>query len=1673
MTSFGNVGSSKLGVERRGFDKGNAPEYVKALPTRSLTRQSLPGVAPGRRGTLRAADNTPPRSGQKSTGSRPSWAPEDIPAHSRPHSTPPAERLPLGSLRPPSGAKGTPARSSLNPNTQQRDRQRSIIATVNEQMDHLLEALDEWNANDGPPASPRQNNSGAPASPRTAFRLHRDKVRESMQERPSSEPPVDGPTRADSMGQMKRRNRSVPPGDLLKHSSGGLDPHNKGQWTSPRLSPSDGSGALVRLASSGSLTRGESGSVMSPTLLFGRAPTNVASPLKIGSRAFSTRGSGKRSARSASHKPPSEKKSDYGELKFPDSQYAPLALLSKVEQVKTLLDHVGDNLPQHLRELTEELRSGLNRQHEHIIALRRENERLAKDVEAASEKASERSASASPGPSPLPSRKRSLAKQAAVVDRESTLSMLHCEVEPSELQNTDAVLMRTAHEVFLKTCRVTTVAHKGFEVSSGPGSFGAAFGTPTAAVDAALTLQVELLKAPWPQQLYSHLEGVRVFNTNCEPLWNGLRVRSGVHWDVAAGMHPLGVFARELAHHARGGETLVSKVCWELAQDDHLLRERTFVIREDAEVSLVVPSASMMPGIEEMNKHSVLHATNTVSVTRPSLQERVYIDSSEGQVGMLWIKERIRVNSDLLTCIEKLHADLRARTQPEGASRTGDLLPRYDLPAVALVRFQHTCGHWRLNPEKTASTLLQGVDVMLKAAKVYEGEVIASDYDVWRIGFPHVDRAIMFAVDLHERLTRVGMMWVQQAKRAKGEPVAETGPSRGDARAQMTPLSELPEECCAAVAIHYDDEDQGGMVNATRRRGARIASAYAMGSLLEYTNAFNSGGFTLMTHEAYLNSSRQRVTGCHVEHFMKVASMASAQKAQQAAGKDGASVKGSAKKPELDVTAAPASETPTLGSDGGKGQQFLDLYFACRHDQPTIQYTTTELKKNLPAVVPGIAVAPKLRDMMDVSLAFFLEKVVQTRKAEQQGMCQFAMQNEDDGSELSRSASFSANAATIPPPEGGAVVLVYTEVGDADALWDAHPGCMPDVETVLAGVFAKAAVHHRAYHVSSDGCHTLHAFHSLSTAWEWSMAVHTALAGVPWPQRVFPSNPRAGPASSEGSHPRLRIAVRPGQATTVYNAVTKQMEYRGQAVNGVRRLAALADGGGTVLFKSAYSVLGTERLAQSVVVDRASKQQTGFAEEALIVVPKHMQEFFAKKQRSRRASIQRNPPPSHPPRRASISQEPPPADTHQADPRPAPDTLQISPMSEPARVAPSPTVPLPRELNTEGQDHGLLALGSSAAQSPAGEDSPPLSPREHAPPVIADEDNVSDAEGITEWQGEQARGDDRGPRLSTRDAFRKVSSQSKESRDTEGTGSDDDDAEGIEGAKQLSDRVKERLVREADKHVKGLANTATGIVEHANHMTDTQVSIATATVDMISKSLSMRGRPPVTPKANTQDLVPDAVPPSPGSAIEEAAVLKRQMFTVHRLTREFLECIKQNANHHGRLDPHHPKMTDEEFIRNFMGVLKAIDLEDCNGVKTQEFKVKWANHRAATAEITNVALEDVGREAVIVSSGNYAMAYRSIPGLLVKIHFALKSCFKHMHRAGGGGGRESRPRGPSITRAVPRSKFAALVNSVATNKRRSAEEEETPMATAHNTPDSPTPANWPTKLGPDELRSLP
>lgn len=139
----------------------------------------------------------------------------------------------------------------------------------------------------------------------------------------------------------------------------------------------------------------------------------------------------------------------------------------------------------------------------------------------------------------------------------------------------DGTMMQRATELHDNILRSSLTKYRGYEITTAGDAFQLAFHTIREAVEYCLDVQLQLLVANWPKELHHALPASRKHRSGHRLIFNGLRVRMGIH-DAVESDGPLildvhavtgkmiytgagEVIANEIGDLGGGGQILVTK----------------------------------------------------------------------------------------------------------------------------------------------------------------------------------------------------------------------------------------------------------------------------------------------------------------------------------------------------------------------------------------------------------------------------------------------------------------------------------------------------------------------------------------------------------------------------------------------------------------------------------------------------------------------------------------------------------------------------------------------------------------------------------------------------------------------------------------------------------------------------------------------------------------------------------------------------------------------------------------------------------------------------------------------------------------------------------------------------------------------------------------------------------
>jgi len=163
---------------------------------------------------------------------------------------------------------------------------------------------------------------------------------------------------------------------------------------------------------------------------------------------------------------------------------------------------------------------------------------------------------------------------------EGKVTLMFTDVQSSTSQwEKDPEVMSKAMKVHNTLFRKLIEEYNGYEVKTEGDAFMIAFQTPLDAVNLAMRAQVELLSQDWPKELLENKDSQLEQTSDGETLWNGLRVRMGMHTGspecspdpITNRMDYHGPMVNRSARvggFGNGGQVLVSGDVWEIVKPE-------------------------------------------------------------------------------------------------------------------------------------------------------------------------------------------------------------------------------------------------------------------------------------------------------------------------------------------------------------------------------------------------------------------------------------------------------------------------------------------------------------------------------------------------------------------------------------------------------------------------------------------------------------------------------------------------------------------------------------------------------------------------------------------------------------------------------------------------------------------------------------------------------------------------------------------------------------------------------------------------------------------------------------------------------------------------------------------------------------------------------------------------
>ena len=410
-------------------------------------------------------------------------------------------------------------------------------------------------------------------------------------------------------------------------------------------------------------------------------------------------------------------------------------------------------------------------------------------------------------------------------DFSDTMTIANAHVRAKHLWAKDANLTRKACGVMVEKCRQLGSQHRGFEVLCEGDSFTIAFREARDAMDWAITLQTQLLKAAWPAELLHIPECVPTENTEGKLLWNGLRVCIGIHKGLPIKTNTPSSFAgpilnvcAEIAKYARGGEILILESLHNEMQANTGVASRVS-IRDAPAISL------------SHQKYK------TFTYLPNSLTERVFMENQlEGDAATIhmWRADREKHLQTALQGVKEMEVILNKIDVQK-------VLPHEEM-TCAVVRLERCVDLWKRNAVKTRETLASCADVITASIRRYGGVLTAVTHDTYTAAFERTDASLQFSAEVHISLQQINLLWNNQPSQ-----IIDSA-SSADPNTQPAPICD---EMLASIGIH--------ICSFATRTMATLFDADE--SILKACLHQCRGGDTFISHRAYESETRKNLPG--------------------------------------------------------------------------------------------------------------------------------------------------------------------------------------------------------------------------------------------------------------------------------------------------------------------------------------------------------------------------------------------------------------------------------------------------------------------------------------------------------------------------------------------------------------------------------------------------------------------------------------------------------------------------------------------------------------------------------------------------------------------------------------------------------------------------------------------
>ena len=163
----------------------------------------------------------------------------------------------------------------------------------------------------------------------------------------------------------------------------------------------------------------------------------------------------------------------------------------------------------------------------------------------------------------------------------------------------------------------------------------------------------------------------------------------------------------------------------------------------------------------------------------------------------------------------------------------------------------------------------------------------------------------------------------------------------------------------------------------------------------------------------------------------------------------------------------------------------------------------------------------------------------------------------------------SSSSQERAPPDDGALAIVFTDIKDSTALWEASSPAMQTALQLHDDIIRRTILAHGGYEVKAIGDAFMVAFASATAALGWCLVAQRELLDADWPKETLehPSGrevcDKFGNVVFRGLS--VRMGVHWGDPIRKPNAVTWRKDYIGPMVHRAARAIEVADGGQIVV----------------------------------------------------------------------------------------------------------------------------------------------------------------------------------------------------------------------------------------------------------------------------------------------------------------------------------------------------------------------------------------------------------------------------------------------------------------------------------------------------------------------------